>query len=41
MEPANNINAANKTYDKFIGSLKWTVPLIAIITFIVVILISD
>nr|WP_137676189.1 aa3-type cytochrome c oxidase subunit IV [Parerythrobacter lutipelagi] len=37
----NDIKAAEKTYDSFIGSLKWSVPLIALITAIVVILIAD
>ena len=38
---ANDMKAAEKTYNSFIGSLKWSVPLIALITAIVVILIAD
>lgn len=41
MKPANDMNAATKTYDSFIGMLKWAVPLIAVIAAIVVVLISD
>ena len=40
MASANDMNAANKTYDGFIGLLKWTVPLIAVITAVIVVLIS-
>lgn len=40
MGSANDMNEANKTYNSFIASLKWTVPLIAVITAIVVALIS-
>ncbi len=41
MASANDMNAANKTYGSFIGLLKWSVPLIAIIAMIIVILIAD
>ena len=41
MASPHDINKATKTYDSFIGSLKWVVPLIAIITLVVVILIAD
>ena len=37
---ANDMKAANKTYGSFIGSLKWIVPLIAVITAFVVVLIA-
>ena len=38
---SNDMKAAEKTYSGFIGLLKWSVPLIALITFIIVILISS
>ncbi|MCB2085239.1 MAG: aa3-type cytochrome c oxidase subunit IV [Sphingomonadaceae bacterium] len=38
---ANDMKAAQKTYDGFIASLKWTVPLTAIITLLIVIMIAD
>lgn len=41
MEPANDMNAATKTYGSFIGMLKWSVPLIAVITAVIVVLISN
>ncbi|MBX7483680.1 aa3-type cytochrome c oxidase subunit IV [Qipengyuania qiaonensis] len=41
MDSANDMKAHSKTYGSFIGMLKWSVPLIAIITLLVVILISD
>ena len=41
MDSANDHKAHNRTYSSFIGALKWSVPLIAIITLIVVILIAD
>lgn len=40
MEPGNDMKAHSKTYGSFIGMLKWAIPVIAIITAIVVILIS-
>ncbi|WP_336986066.1 hypothetical protein [Altererythrobacter aquiaggeris] len=36
----NDMKAAERTYGSFIGTLKWSVPLIAVITAIVVLLIS-
>ena len=36
MESANDHKAHNQTYGSFIGTLKWSVPLIAIITLVVV-----
>jgi len=41
MASANDMKAAAKTYDSFIGLIKWSVPLIAIITAFVVVLIAD
>ncbi|MGB3798002.1 MAG: aa3-type cytochrome c oxidase subunit IV [Alteraurantiacibacter sp.] len=35
-----DIKAAKGTYDSFIGMLKWSVPLIAVIALFVVILIA-
>lgn len=40
MASGNDMKAAVKTYDGFIGLLKWSVPLIALITLVVVILIA-
>lgn len=40
MEPANDMQAASSTYGGFVSTLKWSVPLIAVIVFIVVLLIS-
>ena len=37
---AHDIDKARSTYDGFMGTLKWTIPLIAIITFFVVALIA-
>lgn len=41
MESANDMKAHSSTYSSFIGMLKWSVPLIAIITLVVVVLISS
>lgn len=40
MAPADNIEAAKKTYGGFVTLLKWAVPTIAIIALFVIILIS-
>ena len=40
MAPANDQKAAERTYNSFIGILKWSVPLIAVIAFVVVLLIA-
>lgn len=40
MASANDIKAAEKTYGGFINLLKWSVPLIAAIALLVVILIA-
>lgn len=37
---SNDMKSANKTYSSFIGMLKWTVPLLALITLFVVTLIA-
>ncbi len=36
----DDLKAAKSTYESFIGTLKWSVPLVAVITLFVVILIS-
>lgn len=41
METANDRKAHEKTYGSFIGMLKWVVPLLAVITAVVVLLISS
>lgn len=38
---SQDMKSANKTYGSFIGALKWSVPLIALIALIVVILIAE
>jgi hypothetical protein len=40
MGSANDMKAAEKTYGGFISLLKWSVPLIALVAAIVVILIA-
>ena len=40
MASGNDIKAAEKTYDGFINLLKWSVPVIALITLVVVSLIA-
>lgn len=40
MASANDMKAAEKTYGSFISVLKWAVPLIAIITLIIVVMIA-
>jgi len=40
MEPANDIRAAHRTYDRFVGMVKWATPAIALLVFIVVLLIA-
>jgi len=41
MASPQDMKSANKTYDSFIASLKWTVPLILVITFLVIFIIAD
>lgn len=36
----NDMEAARSTYDSFMGSVKWIVPVIAVIAFLVVISIA-
>ncbi|WP_126171866.1 aa3-type cytochrome c oxidase subunit IV [Altericroceibacterium xinjiangense] len=38
--PANDMKAAESTYSSFIVWLKWSVPIIAVIAFIVLLLIA-
>jgi len=40
MNPVNDMEPANRTYDRFVGLLKWSVPVIAIIVFVVLMLIT-
>jgi hypothetical protein len=40
MASGNDMKAHSSTYESFIGMLKWSVPLLAIITFVVVLIIS-
>lgn len=40
MASGNDMKAAEKTYEGFISLLKWSVPLTALITLVVVILIA-
>ncbi|MGB3712151.1 MAG: hypothetical protein WA985_10715 [Erythrobacter sp.] len=37
----HDIKASRSTYDRFMGTLKWAVPVIAMITLFVVVLIAD
>lgn len=38
---SQDMKSANATYDSFIAALKWAVPLLAVITLVVVVLIAD
>lgn len=40
MASGNDMKAAEKTYEGFVSLLKWSVPLTALITLVVVILIA-
>ncbi|WP_274379049.1 hypothetical protein [Altericroceibacterium spongiae] len=40
MMSANDMDAAVKTYDAFVGVLKWAVPTIAVLVFVVVLLVA-
>lgn len=40
MASANDMKAAEKTYDGFINLLKWSVPIFALVTIMVVVLIA-
>lgn len=41
MASGNDIKAATRTYDRFIAAVKWSVPIIAVITLIIIVLISS
>lgn len=41
MKSANDMKAHSRTYGSFIGMLKWSVPLTAIIALIVVVMIAS
>ena len=41
MDSANDRKAHEKTYGSFIAMLKWVIPLLAVITAVVVVLISS
>lgn len=41
MASSNDLKSAEKTYSSFIGILKWSVPLIALVAAIVVVLIAS
>ena len=38
---SQDMKSAEKMYDSFIGSLKWIIPLLAIITAVVILVISE
>jgi hypothetical protein len=40
MASGNDMKAAEKTYSGFVGLLRWTVPIIAVVVLIVILLIS-
>jgi hypothetical protein len=40
MGSANDMKAHERTYDGFIGLLKWSVPVIAVLTLLVIFVIS-
>jgi hypothetical protein len=40
MQSANDMKAHEKTYDGFIGLLKWSVPLVAVLTLLIIFVIS-
>jgi hypothetical protein len=40
MDPAQEMKAHEKTYDGFIGLIKWSVPPILLIVLVVILLIS-
>ena len=41
MDSANDRKAHEKTYGSFIGMLKWSVPLLAVITVVIVLMIAS
>ncbi len=36
-----DLHAANRTYSRFVASLKYTIPLLAVIVLLVIIMIAD
>jgi len=38
---SQDLESAQRTYDSFIGMLKWAVPAIAVITLIIIMLIAE
>ena len=40
MDSANEMKAHEKTYGGFIGLIKWTVPVVVVITIVVILLIA-
>lgn len=40
MASGNDMKAAQQTYSGFVGLLKWTVPIVAVLALIVILLIS-
>lgn len=40
MSSVHDMEKAGKTYGSFVGSLKWVVPLLAVITLLVVMMIA-
>ncbi len=40
MSSVHDMDKATKTYSRFIGNLKWIVPVLAVITLFVVVLIA-
>ena len=40
MDSANDMKAHERTYGWFIGLLKWSVPLLAVLTLIIVLIIA-
>jgi hypothetical protein len=41
MASGNDMQAHKKTYDAFMGLLKWTIPLVALIALFVIVQISN
>ncbi len=40
MDSANDMKAHERTYGWFIGLLKWTVPLLAVLTLVIILIIA-
>lgn len=41
MASANDMKAAEKTYGSFITAIKWSVPALALLTLLIVVLIAE